>query len=357
MAPGFTLQHDVPLAPLTTLEVGGPAHAFATVSNRAELAAALAWGRAQALPIFVLGGGSNVLVADAGFAGLVIQPAFRDPLHCVPTGDRQHVVVTAAAGLLWDDFVATQVDAGNAGLECLSGIPGWVGAVPVQNVGAYGQEIASTLVSVETVDRRDGTTQLFAHDACGFGYRTSHFKTAWRDRYIITAVTFRLAVNGTPQVAYAELQARLHAAGEFTLARVRDTVLMIRRGKSMVHDRRDANHRSAGSFFTNPIVPMAVAARLRAQMGDSMPLFPAGPTQQKLSAAWLIERSGFARGLIDGAVGLSTQHTLALINRGDACAADIVRLARRVRAGVHAQFGVTLQAEPVLLGFAADFDL
>jgi UDP-N-acetylmuramate dehydrogenase len=343
---------DVPLAPLTTLELGGSAGFFARAESEETMAEALRWAAARGLPVFVLGGGSNLVVADAGFPGLVLQ--------AVPRGldfqDDGRVV--AAAGQPWDALVAEAVGRGLAGLECLSGIPGLVGATPIQNVGAYGQEVSETIAGVRVLDRATGDVIELPPAACAFGYRDSAFKHA-PDRHLVLAVTFALRPGGAPTVRYPELQQGL--AGPASLAQVRATVLALRRKKSMVLDPADENRRSAGSFFMNPIVPAAEAARVAAQaVADGLvadaaqvPRFPAGD-RVKLAAGWLIERAGIARGYRRGPVGISSRHALALVHHGGGRTADLLALAREVRDRVLDRFGVRLVPEPVFLGVTLD---
>jgi UDP-N-acetylmuramate dehydrogenase len=300
----------------------------------------------------VLGGGSNLVVADAGVDGLVLRVALRGIASRESGGE---VELTAAAGEPWDTVVRLAVERGWAGLECLSGIPGLVGATPIQNVGAYGQEVSDTVAAVRVLDRAAGTAVSLAPAACGFGYRDSAFKSRTPDRYVVLAVTYRLRPGGAPAVRYAELARHLAGRGVAapTLGDVRESVLAVRRAKSMVLDPGDPNRRSCGSFFVNPVVPAAEAERIAAVAGDSaMPRWPEpGGQRVKLAAAWLVERAGFARGHADGAAGISTRHTLAIVAREGARAADVVRVARRVRDGVLARFGVRLHPEPVFWGF------
>ncbi len=355
-----------PLAPLTTLELGGAARHLCTVADEASALEALRWAADRDLPVFVLGGGSNVVAADAGFPGLVIRVALRG-LSFASAGDRVHARV--AAGEPWDDVVAETVRRGLAGLECLSGIPGLTGATPIQNVGAYGQDVAETIVSVRAVDRgvrgargvrsvpeTSNVVELPAA-ACGFGYRDSAFKHS-PDRWLVLGVTFALRTDGVPSVRYPELAHALAARpGAPTLAAVRDTVIALRRAKSMVIDPADPNRRSVGSFFMNPVVPTAEADRVVAQVvaegivadAATVPRFPAGAGQVKLSAAWLIERAGLNKGLRAGAVGISSRHTLALVHHGGGTTAELLAFADRVRDTVERRFGVRLQREPVLM--------
>lgn len=352
---GLPLRRDVPLAPLTTLGVGGPARWFLEAPDADTLAAGLRWARDRGLPVFVLGGGSNLLVADRGFPGLVIRVDVRG-VEVAETGGE--IVVEAGAGEVWDALVARCVAAGWAGVECLSGIPGRVGAAPIQNIGAYGQEIGEVLEAVTVLDAETGRVRELDRAACAFGYRTSVFKTTAAGRYVVLGVRLRLRPGGAPTVRYAELARRLDGAAP-TLEAVRRAVLALRRGKGMVIDAEtppsDPDRRSAGSFFLNPVVPAALADEIAARAADPMPRWPAGDGRVKLSAAWLIERAGFRKGHARGAVGLSTRHALALVNRGGT-AADLVALAAEIRRAVAAAFGVTLHPEPVFVGFDAPAD-
>jgi UDP-N-acetylmuramate dehydrogenase len=347
------LEEDVPLAGLTTLEVGGPARFLVRCRTEGEIQASFALARERGVSLFVLGGGSNLLAADRGFDGLVLKVeddtlAFR--------ADGESVLVEAGAGVDWDRLVETTVAEGLGGLECLSGIPGRAGAAPIQNVGAYGQDVAETIAAVHVVERTSGRPAVVAGGDCGFGYRWSRFKGAWRDRYAVVRVDFRLARRRTGAVRYPDLLRRFGmkdaGAPAPSLDEVRRAVLEVRRSKSMVLDPDDPNRRSAGSFFVNPVVSPATAedVRRRFAAGD-LPVYPAAGGSVKLSAAWLIERSGFERGFRLGRAGISSRHGLALVNTGGATAEEIVALARRVRRGVREAAGVTLVPEPVFLGF------
>ena len=349
----------MPLAELTTLGVGGEARFFLEAHAERTVVEALAWARAASLPVLVLGGGSNLLVADRGVEALVLRVRIAG---IAAHAEGACAVVRAGAGEAWDPLCAHAVGEGWAGVECLAGIPGDVGATPIQNVGAYGQEVAETITEVRALDRTSGSAVRFDRAACGFGYRDSVFKRGGRDRYVVVAVTFALRRGGPPTVRYPELQRALGAPAEATrpsLAQVRAAVLALRRTKSMVLDRSDENHRSAGSFFMNPVVAVDELERVRGRVteagvlgpGEVMPEFAAAEGRVKLSAAWLIERAGFAKGMAEGAVGISTRHTLAIVNRGGATAAAIVGFARRVRDRVDARFGVQLTKEPVFVGF------
>jgi UDP-N-acetylmuramate dehydrogenase len=347
------------LASFTTLHAGGPASRLIEAEDLPGLRSALAVIRDQAMPLFVLGGGSNVVVCDEGWHGAVLRCLDRTTTW-EPDGD--HVRVRAGAGLGWDALVERAVERDLAGLECLSGIPGLVGAAPIQNIGAYGQEVAERLVAVEVMDRATGQGTRLDAAECGFGYRWSRFKGAWRDRYVVTAVELLLQRGGPPTLRYAELARRAEEAGvAATLGSVRELVLAIRRGKSMVLDPTDPDSRSAGSFFTNPQVDGETLATVRDAV-DRLGLDPAGlpawPTNDgrtKLAAAWLIERAGFHRGQEAGGAALSRSHVLALVNRGGGASA-IVALAGAIRRRVRDVFGIALQPEPVFVGFDQSVD-
>ncbi len=353
MQPPRPVREDVSLAGLTSLAVGGPARYLAETTDTQSIVELLAWAKIDRLPVLILGGGSNLLVADAGFDGLVLRVAGPAPgsLALDPRGDVLHV--TAPAGMAWDILVERMVAEDLCGIECLSGIPGTVGAAPIQNIGAYGQQLADVAVAVQSVNRARGRSVLVAAADCGFGYRTSRFKG--KQRHLITAVELRLTRGGTPNIAYAELAELL--GDDRSLTTVRETVLAIRRAKSMLYDPEDANHRSAGSFFLNPIVTPKVADAVAAcaakedPSAPAMPRYPAPGKRNKISAAWLIERAGFERGHIAGAAGLSTNHVLAIINRGGARAEEIVALAGEIRRRVHEQFRIELVPEPTFVGF------
>jgi len=336
----------VSLADRTTLRVGGPAAEFVEAGTSDDAVAAVADADAAGMPVLVLGGGSNVLIGDAGFDGRVVAMA--------STGITEEAdmcsgaMVTVATGENWDALVALTVRNGWTGVEALSGIPGLVGGTPIQNVGAYGQDVSETIARVRTYDRVEKRIRTFFASDCGFGYRTSRFKSE-PDRYLILDVTFQFGLGdlGAP-VAYLELARRLGVElGERApIADVRRVVLEIRAGKGMVLDDADVDTWSAGSFFTNPILDEAGATLLPADA----PRWPVGDGTVKTSAAWLIEHAGFARGHGDGAARISSKHTLALTNRGSATAADVLALAREVRDGVRERFDVDLVPEPVLVG-------
>ncbi|MEP6703549.1 MAG: UDP-N-acetylmuramate dehydrogenase, partial [Acidobacteriota bacterium] len=321
--------------------------------TEAEVVAAFKYADRNKLNVFVLGGGSNVLVSDAGFDGLVIQVALQGiTTSATPElGAQGDGRITAQAGEDWDQFVKFCVDKNLSGLECLSGIPGFVGGTPVQNVGAYGQEVSESIYSVRCFDRSRREIVELTNSACGFSYRTSIFNSTDRDRYVVLAVTYALIPNGPARIAYKDLK-EYFSGREATLTEAREAVLKIRRAKSMVLDREDPNSRSAGSFFKNPIVATEQFEKIVADFRDGIiPHFPAGQGSIKIPAAWLIEQSGFSKGSRLGNAGISTNHSLALVNFGDSSAAEIVALKEKIQAGVLQKFDILLQPEPVFIGF------
>jgi UDP-N-acetylmuramate dehydrogenase len=338
------------LADLTTLRLGGPAADLVVAEDERTLVEAVRAADATGTPALVVSGGSNLVVADAGYAGTAVLVRTRG-VH-VESDMCGGAYVTVAAGEEWDSFVARAVGEEWQGIECLAGIPGSVGATPVQNVGAYGQEVGAALARVRTFDRVAGEQRTFMHADLGLGYRTSRLK-AEAGRYLVLDATFQMKLSATSSpLADAELARSLGAevGARAPLAEVREAVLALRRSKGMVLDPADHDTWSAGSFFTNPILSSADAAALP----DDAPRWPAGDGRVKTSAAWLIERAGFAKGYGDGPVTLSTKHTLALTNRGGARTEDLLALAREVRNGVDARFGVVLEPEPVLVGCSLD---
>lgn len=347
------LQENVPLAPLTTIGIGGPARFFFRARSVDGLREALAWADSRRQPVFVLGGGSNLLIADRGFEGLVIHADLRGVSveNGAVESDGAFVQVNVAAGEPWDAFVAMAVTNGWAGIECLSGIPGSTGATPIQNVGAYGQDVGETIVGVEVLDRATHRVEWFTREQCRFEYRQSVFKSAQRDRFVVLSVTFRLRQNGCATIRYPELQKFVEERGITTanLQGVRDAVLAIRKRKGMVLDPADPDTRSDGSFFMNPVLS-AEQYEAFARKAPEAPHYPAGG-QVKLSAAWLIEHAGFQKGFIHGNVGLSSKHTLAVINRGGGTAAEVVELVTMIQDRVRDAFGVEILPEPNFIGF------
>lgn len=347
------LSAAVPLGPRTTLGVGGPARHLVEARELDTLREALRWAEREGEAVALLGGGSNLLVADEGFAGLVVGMALRG---VEVERDGTDALVTAAAGEPWDELVARTVDDGLAGLECLSGIPGSVGATPVQNVGAYGCEVSEVIARVRVLDRHDLTIHELGPADCRFGYRDSRLKRDGAARFVVLAVTYRLRAGGAPRVRYPELDRHLTAAGITTpsTADVRAAVLAVRRRKSMLLDPADPNARSCGSFFVNPVVSSEAAAAVAARCppgSAELPRYALPDGRVKLAAAWLIEQAGLARGTRDGHVGLSDHHTLAIVARPGATAREVVRFAWRVRQAVHERFGITLVPEPIPWGF------
>lgn len=334
------IERDVPLAPRTTLELGGAADHFLVVHDASSAAAGIRWAREHDLPVHVLGGGSNVLIPDTGVRGLVIQWATSEP--SLFADGRVH----ADAGTDWDALVSRCVASELAGVECLAGIPGSVGATPIQNVGAYGQDVAETITRVGCIDLRTLERVELDATSCGFAYRNSRFKRT-PGAFWVTDVTFQMTPGGSPARRYAELIA--HTEPDAPLARIREVVVALRRSKSMVLDPGDPNRRSAGSFFTNPLVSKEQADAVVARSGrESIPMWPEGE-QVKLSAGWLIEQAGFEKGMRNGAFGLSTKHALALVHHGGGTTAELLAFAERIVLGVQKRFGVTLEREPRLL--------
>jgi UDP-N-acetylmuramate dehydrogenase len=350
----MTIQENVPLAPLTTLQVGGAARYFCEGRSEDEIREAVQFANEHALPLFILGGGSNLLIADSGWPGLVLKIAVGG-IKTLPDSSGHAIVFEVGAGVVWDDLVAHAVSENCAGIECLSGIPGSVGGTPVQNVGAYGQEVANTVQSVLVFDLRDSQIRELCNEACAFGYRTSIFNTNERDRFVILEVTYVLEPDGTPYTAYGDLKNFFaDKTGPPTLAGTREAVLKIRAGKGMVITPGDADSRSAGSFFKNPVLT-AIAFRELAQRaqarGLQIPAYPVLDAQHKVSAAWLVEHSGFHKGYVAGRVGISSKHALAIVNLGDATAADVMTLKSRIQDRVRETWGVELHPEPVFVGF------
>jgi UDP-N-acetylmuramate dehydrogenase len=350
------LLENIPLAPLTTIKIGGPARYFVEAGNAGEVQEAVIFARSRNLPLFVLGGGSNLVVADAGWPGLVLKIAVQGINQVQPSGhdDEGKILFDAGAGESWDKFVSHTVMARCAGVECLSGIPGSVGGTPVQNVGAYGQEVSEIIASVQVLDLRDNQVRELCPEACGFSYRTSIFNTSERGRFIVLRVTYALTPGGNPRISYADLQR--HFEGRETppnLAETREAVRYIRTRKGMLITPGDPDCMSAGSFFKNPVLSEEQHENLKqraAARGLAVPSYPALETRKKVSAAWLVERSGFSKGFGFGRVGISTKHALAIVNRGGATAADVLALKEQSQHRVEEIWGVQLEPEPVMLG-------
>jgi UDP-N-acetylmuramate dehydrogenase len=349
------LQENILLSPLTTFRIGGPARYFVEARTAGEVEEAVRFAQTKNLPLFVLGGGSNLVVADSGWPGLVLKIAIAGVDQHPSSNDEGKVVFNVGAGESWDRFVSHAVVARCSGVECLSGIPGSVGGTPVQNVGAYGQEVADTIESVEVFDLRDGQLRELCKEACGFAYRSSIFNTSERGRFIILRVTYALAPGGEAHVEYADL--KRHFEGRETrpnLAETREAVRHIRALKGMLIVPGDPNCQSAGSFFKNPVLSEDQHEDLKKRAvakGFSIPSYPALETKKKVSAAWLVEHSGFARGYGFGHVGISTKHALAIVNRGGATAGEVLALKDQIQQRVEEIWGVQLAPEPVIVGF------
>jgi UDP-N-acetylmuramate dehydrogenase len=345
------LQENVPLAPLTTLQVGGPARFFVEATTADEVREAVAYGKSRKLPLFVLGAGSNLVVTDAGWPGLVLKVAILGVNH-------RHVHGTAyfdvGAGEDWDEFVAAAVQHSCAGIECLSGIPGSVGGTPVQNVGAYGQEVAETIDSLYALNIETGEEEEFEKSDCKFGYRASFFNTTARGQYVILRVTYALPHGGDPRITYVDLKKYFAARpGKPNLADVRNAVRQIRGSKGMLITPGDPDSRSAGSFFKNPMLSPEQFEELKKRAAArhlEVPSYPALEAQRKVSAAWLVEQSGFSKGFGNGRVGISSKHALAIVNRGGATAGEIMKLRDEIQQRVEECWGILLQMEPVIVG-------
>jgi UDP-N-acetylmuramate dehydrogenase len=348
----FVVQENVPLAEKTTLKIGGAARFFIEAKSENDVAEAARFAAENDLELFVLGGGSNVLISDEGFDGLVLQISLKG----ISTGAQasplatsaEALEVTAQAGEDWDEFVAFCIAKNLAGLECLSGIPGFVGGTPVQNVGAYGQEVSETLASVRVFDRKTNAFSDLPNRLCGFSYRQSIFNTIEKNRYIVLAATYALKPNAEPKIVYTDLIKHFNGK-QPNLRETREAVIGIRAAKSMVIAPGDPNRRSVGSFFKNPIVSNEKFAEIAER--EEAPAFKVDENSVKIPAAWLIENSGFYKGFRRGNAGLSTKHTLAIVNLGGATAKEILALKEEIQTGVKRRFDILLETEPVFIGF------
>jgi UDP-N-acetylmuramate dehydrogenase len=356
--PGMALPVDenICLAPYTTLGVGGPAKFLIRARTEDQILEAIHFARAHSCPMFILGSGSNVIVSDDGFPGLVLKielPGIR------PFDDGFGTSVAVGAGVEWDVFVQYCVNRGFAGVECLSGIPGTVGGTPVQNVGAYGEEVSDVISGIRVLDLDTGGIFQIGSADCGFAYRSSIFNTICKERYIILKVDFVLRSDGKPRIHYPDLQRRFSGARVPSVGEVREAILQIRKAKAMVLVAGDPDCRSVGSFFKNPVLNPQMVAEVeqRARSGrllgssESIPRFPAAEGKEKVPAGWLIEHAGFHKGYARGNAGISSKHSLALVNRGGATAQDFLDLMHLIQARVHELFGVELRPEPVFIGF------
>ncbi len=343
------IEHAVPLAPLTSLELGGPARFFVRVDTEEALREAFAWAAEQGVEASVLGGGSNLIVPDEGYDGLVVHMGLDEARY----GERGEARL--GAGVPWESVVQNAIERDWAGIECLTGIPGSTGATPVQNVGAYGQEVAELITAVRALHIESLRFEELDRTACRFSYRDSLFKQhpgCW----VVSAVTLQLRPAGRPSLRYAELQRSVSA--EASLAEVRNAVLSLRRSKSMVLDATDPNRRSVGSFFVNPLLSATEAERvietaLSEQLVQSraeVPQYPAPTGQVKLAAGWLIEKSGCHKGMRRGPVGISSRHALALVHHGGGTTAELLAFAEEIRSRVLQRFGISLSREPRILG-------
>ncbi len=339
---------NLALGPLTTLGIGGPARWFVEAVTEEEVLDSVAWAQKRMLPLFVLGGGSNLLVSDAGFAGLVLRVGIRGVEAFPEAGACRYRV---GAGESWDAFVERTVMDGCAGIECLAGIPGTVGGTPVQNVGAYGQDVAETIESVRVLDLETLIFRDLAAAECSFGYRQSFFNTSAKGRFVVVRVDYRLSPGGAPDLGYADLQKLFSSDSKPGLTKVAAAVRRIRQAKGMLMVEGYTDYRSAGSFFKNPIISAEEFVRLTERLGAEVPHYPAGEGFVKLPAAWLIEQAGFAKGFAMGRAAISTRHTLALVNLGGATAVEVLALGDTIAAGVKARFGLVLQMEPIMVGF------
>jgi UDP-N-acetylmuramate dehydrogenase len=349
------VQENIPVAPLTTFRIGGPARFFVEAKTTADVEDSVRFARIRDVPLFVLGGGSNLVVADSGWPGLVLKIGISGIERRTGAAEDGRALFDVGAGESWDRFVSHAVMAHCAGVECLSGIPGNVGGTPVQNVGAYGQEVSNTIESVEVFDLKDNQVRELCNEACGFSYRSSIFNTTERGRFIILRVSYGLAPGGDPHLEYADL--KRHFEGRETvpnLAETREAVRHIRARKGMLIVEGDPDCRSAGSFFKNPVLSEEQHEDLEKRAAAkklTIPSYPALEKSRKVSAAWLVEHSGFARGYGFGCAGISSKHALAIVNRGGATAAEILALKDQIQQRVEEIWGVRLETEPVMVGF------
>jgi UDP-N-acetylmuramate dehydrogenase len=348
----MVIQENVPLAPLTTFKIGGPARYFVEATTVDDVKGAVAVARTRNLDVFVLGGGSNLVVSDRGWHGLVLKIGILGINH---VHGRGKAVFEAGAGEEWDPFVASVVTHNCSGVECLSGIPGSVGGTPVQNIGAYGQEASDTIESVQALDLKSGEVCELEKDDCGFRYRTSIFNSTERERYVILKVSFGLKHDGKAHIEYADLKKYFSGwSSPPTLAQTREAVRQIRASKAMLITRGDDDCQSAGSFFKNPVLSERAHETLElraAAKGLQIPGYPALDQQKKVSAAWLVEHSGFSKGYTLGRVGISRKHALAIVNRGGATASEVIALKDQIQSRVDDIWGVHLEPEPVFVGF------
>ncbi|MCE9643503.1 MAG: UDP-N-acetylmuramate dehydrogenase [Candidatus Andersenbacteria bacterium] len=344
----MNIQTNIQLAPLTTIQLGGPAQEYISCDTNQDIISALQYAKEKNIPIHVLGGGSNTIFADAGFSGLIIHIQTSGITHEQQGDD---FILTTQAGEDWDNVVQYAISHNAAGIECLSGIPGSVGGTPFQNVGAYGQDVSQTIKSVFAINRDTLEQVEFSNSECNFGYRTSRFRAEDKDKYIITAVAFELKINKAREIKYPELASTVGTTiqpGKEGLQQVRNAVLALRKKKSMLIDPQDPNSVSCGSFFTNPIISTEeFVANLTLAQSD-IPNFPEKNNCVKLSAGWLIEHSGFSKGMRQGNVGISENHSLALVNRGGTTQ-ELLDFSKHIQTAVQKQFKIQLQLEPIVV--------
>lgn len=346
------IQENIELKNLTTLKIGGAARFFVAAETEEEVVESVKFADEHDLPVFILGGGSNVLISDKGFDGLVLQINLKG--IGIEKEDGDEVIVSAKAGEDWDEFVRFCVEKNLAGIECLSGIPGFVGGTPIQNVGAYGQEVSETITRVEVFDRKSKEILTLNNSECKFTYRASIFNTTDKNRFIVLRVNYKLRKNGAPKIVYKDL-INFFDAKNPDLKETREAVCRIRAEKAMLVRQGGLDAQSAGSFFKNPVVPNSQFEKVsetakKLDLGD-VPNFKTDDENVKIPAAWLIEKSGFHRGFQKGNAGLSTKHTLALTNRGDAKASEIIALKDEIQREVLKVFGIELKTEPIFVGF------
>ena len=350
------IQKNVLLAPLTTLKIGGKARFFVLAESEDEVIQAFNFAKQNEFKIFILGGGSNVLISDNGFDGLVLQIGLKG-ISIIENGNGI-IKIKAEAGEDWDKFVEFCVNKNLAGLECLSGIPGFIGGTPIQNVGAYGQEVSETIITVRVFDKKSKEILEFSNTECQFEYRKSIFNTKEKDRFIVLSVTYALKQDKEPKIVYKDLQ-KYFGDKKPTLKEAREAVLKIRSAKSMVIDENDINTKSVGSFFKNPVITYEKFEDLKESIknkgiierDEEIPFFNIDENSIKIPAAWIIEQSGFHKGFKMGNAGLSSNHTLAIINRGNANADEVLHLMNEIQSNVKAKFDLQLYPEPIFVGF------
>jgi UDP-N-acetylmuramate dehydrogenase len=344
------IQENIPLAKYTSIKLGGSVKYFCECKSENELIECLKFAEEKKIKVHILGGGSNTIFSDSGFDGLVIKIGIKGiNLH---NDFKDNVIIKAAAGEEWDDFAKYCTENNYAGVECLSGIPGSVGATPIQNVGAYGQEVKDTIIFVKAINRETYKPTMFANEDCLFGYRTSRFKTIDREKYIVTEVLFKMKKDGKPEIKYPELEKKLNEKykSNLSLSIVRNVVIELRKKKAMVVDESEPDSVSCGSFFVNPVLSDNEFENMCVKAGiekSEIPHYKSG-AGFKLSAAWLIENAGFEKGYTKNGAGISGKHSLALVNRGGTTM-DLLELAEEIQTKVFDKFGIVLVKEPEIV--------